>query len=947
MFGDVRQGATEIAWALSFSDAHLVLLQLTDGEDVAAAVSSLTSLDCAEELLGPAGDLLATQPRVLRVVATCDARPPTRLDGVPVVGAAALAEQLQRAVDTDEVWLALAALDRHELGWLGVGIAPPVVEVEGWASSVDTPERLSAVQATLRSAGLSPTWAWPSCRDIDDMYELIDPQGPLYAAVSPVSGHLVMTNLAATPVQDREMQVHLAQAVLRDLDALHQARRANTAVKRILRRPLALSMNFDPPAAEDEDPNAIGVGIAGDDRWVALDVHASPLRLAGGWPHTRSLVAGAIAHHRIGTPSRWSGRVAARRKQRFTRAWTVAPSSLVVGWDSTEPASIANDDVPGPDTAPLEAALLNDAADVESGRTVKTYSGTEARARLNQSLVPNVLGRLRELQAPVAGHDALACAMGALQHAMASQLNAHARLPFDLQGPWRREHFGYHLARNSQVLMSSRAADMLVEATALGDIDRPGRRADRIDQALWLACATTALRLALTSQSDFAGLRSAELTIGPEGVVTHGRATELDVAQFMQATQMVTAARSRTNEVSPKNHHPTEPASPVPPGGNTAVESAELPFQPLHDHDAPPEFVAVQTSMRRVLGTDMSGIVAVLASAASLPWTPDQPVIRVARAAFIEDVARWANLPHTQIEAACTLLTLRTGADRADLSHFWKLESRVNRLATRPLVLHDDELWVSPARCRGTQRLFINYLSEGRLPWPRSALQEQVRDSLVSAAAKMRQERNRGVEKAVLARVVDAGWPARAQVRPTHKGLPWLPGEVDVLTADMEALVVWVLEVKDLQAAFSPVEIGEQVGAIHGARWPHGSPNSKKRDEVQVLTAKADAVRANIAEALRFLKVNDHRQVHEGGADWTVRQAIVSPGPLAAAFMDSSGCPFLLADQVPDVLSSLPPSATGFAWALPGWLLETHSAAHAPAAPPSTRHHTRGQRRQT
>lgn len=923
VFGDVRQGSTSIAWALSFSDAHLVLIQVTDGEEeVADAVSSLTSLNWAGELLGPPVDLFATHPRVLRVVATADSRQPTRVDGVPVVGASALAERLRGALDTDEVWLALAALDRHEMGWIGAGLAPSVVQAEGWASTVHTPERLSAVNATLRSAGLSPTWAWPSCRDIDDMYELIDPEGPLYAAVSPVSGHLVVTNLAPTPVHDREMQVQLVQAVLRDLDALTRARPAPWVVKRILRRPLALSINFVFPTPEHEDQDAIGVDVAGDDRWVALEIHTSPLHVAGGWPHTRSLLAGAIAHHRIRTRSRWSRRIAARLRHQFAKAWLAAPSSLVVGWDSTEPASIANDDVPGPDTTQLENAFLNDAADMDPGIRVKTYTGTQARQMLNQSLVPHVLAKLVQLQAPVGGRHALGCAMGALQHAMAAQLNAHARLPFDLGGPWQREHFGYHLVRSSQVLMSSRAADVLVEATVLGDIERPGRCADRIDEALWLACASTALRLALTSQSDFAGLRSAELTVGPEGVAIQEYPTELDIAQFMQAAQMVMAARSRTNGAAPGDDHPAQPAPPVPPGGKAAVESAELPFLPLQDDDAPPEFVAVQTAMRRGLGTDMAGIVAVLASAASLPLTFDQPIRRVKRAAFIDDVATWANLPHTEIEAACALLTLRTGGDRGDLSHFWKLEARVNRLATRPLILHDDELWVSPARCRGTQRLFANYLSEGRLPWPRAALQPQVRDSLVSAAAKMRQERNRTVEKEVHARVVKAGWPARAQVRPTHKGLPWLPGEVDVLTADLNGMVVWVLEVKDLQTAFSPVEIGEQVGAIHGPRWPHGSPNSKKRDQVQALTAKADAVRANLAETLRFLNVNGDGQVPGEGADWTVRQAIVSPGPLAAAFMKSSGCPFLLTDQVPEVLRALPSSATGFAWALPSWLIE-------------------------
>ena len=922
VFGDVRQGATEIAWALRFSDAHLVLLQVTEGEEAVEAVSSLTSLNGAEPLLSPAGDLFATQPRVLRVVATSDARSPICIDGVPVVGAAALAARLRQALDTDEVWLELAAMDRHEMGWLGTAPATSIAWTEGWASTAD-PDRLAAVDTTLRWAGLSPTWEWPSCRDISDMYELVDPEGPHYAAVSPVSGHLVLTDLTPTPVRDRQVQVHLAQAVLRDLDALHQARPA--AVRRILGRPLALSMNFVAPTAEVEDADMLGVGIAGDDRWVALDIHATPIRVVGGWPDTRSLVASAIAQHRIGTRGRWSPRGAAKRRQRFAEAWMAAPSSLVVGWDSTEPASTASGDLPGPETTHLENAFLNDAAGIDRAVGANTCTGGHARATLNQVLVPQLLARLDQLQAPVSGRDALDCALGALQHAMATQLHAYSRLPFDLQGPWQREHFGYHLVGNSQVLMSSRAAEVLVEATMGGDLDRPGRLADRIDQALWLACAATALRLSLTSQSDFAGLLSAELTFRPDGVVIKQQPTELAVAQFMRARQIVTAAQSRGNATSADNHHPTESASLVPPGGDATVESVDLPFRPLDEHDAPPEFIAVQTAMRTVLGTDMSGIVAVLASAASLPWTSDQPVVRVKRAAFVEDVTTWANLPHRQVEAACALLTLRAGTDKADLSEFWKLESRVNRLATRPLIFHDDELWVSPARCRATQRLFSNYLSEGRLPWPRSALQAQLSETLVSAAAKMRQERNRAVEKAVFARVSGAGWPARAQIRPTRKGLPWLPGEVDVLTADLEAQVIWVLEVKDLQAAFSPVEIGEQVGAVHGPRWPHGSPNSKKRDEVQVLTAKADAVRSNLAEALRFLEVNDDRHLLGDGLGWSVRHAIVSPGPLAAAFMESSDCPFVLADQLPEVLNSLPPSATGFAWSVPRWLVQRPS----------------------
>ena len=304
----------------------------------------------------------------------------------------------------------------------------------------------------------------------------------------------------------------------------------------------------------------------------------------------------------------------------------------------------------------------------------------------------------------------------------------------------------------------------------------------------------------------------------------------------------------------------------------------------------------------------MNGLIAVLSSAAATVVGPEGYVVRELDG-FDDDIAGWADLDLREVRAARELLTLSSERVRDSPLDFWKVDARELRLATRPFIAWGaSRVLFAPARVRATQLLFLNYLSAGRLPSP---LGRNAPVDVKYAVNRLRQSANRDLERFVLTSFEERGWIVRERVRATHKGLKWLPGEVDLLAADVSNRRLWVVEIKDPARAFSAREIGDEVADLHGRFWePDGRRNH--RDEVAVLAQKSAAVRDHLPEALHFLDVSTEKP-----EAWSVRSAMVTRELSPAAFVQRSGVLFALADQAADLLKMAALPDEGFVWMPP------------------------------
>jgi Holliday junction resolvase-like predicted endonuclease len=141
------------------------------------------------------------------------------------------------------------------------------------------------------------------------------------------------------------------------------------------------------------------------------------------------------------------------------------------------------------------------------------------------------------------------------------------------------------------------------------------------------------------------------------------------------------------------------------------------------------------------------------------------------------------------------------------------------------------------------------------------------------------------------------GLPTRRGLKP-HTArrlgfpLPDTTGEIDLLIADPTHDRLWVVEVKDKQEAFSPVEIAANVTDFH-----------QLGGHVTKLLGKAAAVQAHRPEVAELLGVDPTRS-------WTVHPLLLTRRVEPAAFVTDPKVAFVILTDLADVLQSpqLPPS---------------------------------------
>ena len=340
------------------------------------------------------------------------------------------------------------------------------------------------------------------------------------------------------------------------------------------------------------------------------------------------------------------------------------------------------------------------------------------------------------------------------------------------------------------------------------------------------------------------------------------------------------------------------------------------PKRPPYERPVTGAALAADQVMREHMGTGIDEVSAVLAVVASWSATAGTgETFQVDRDHLIREVTDWARLDAAAVDAAVDLLTLAQSLLVEEGLAYWELERRSGRLATRPLLAPDGtvgqrRLLLLPRRVAATQQILANYTVEGRLPWPPQSL-----PPAVAAAYKDWQRARQHAFEFVLEEIArGCGF--------THikRGLDKTPaaklglrisGEIDLMLADEHRRRLWVIEAKDTQVPFGLSQILYEVTDFHGIERDPASAKpstfkSPERAYVGKLCKKTDDLQEQLVAVLRMFGINDDRD------QWQVIPLMVTPNPVAAAFVAEPAVAFTRPGPLPAVLTAADLPAPGY-----------------------------------
>jgi len=318
-------------------------------------------------------------------------------------------------------------------------------------------------------------------------------------------------------------------------------------------------------------------------------------------------------------------------------------------------------------------------------------------------------------------------------------------------------------------------------------------------------------------------------------------------------------------------------------GAGAPDGSVPQPADPQPD-STPREQTLLNGALHQVHGCGIEALLIVLTELRAWPVSEEAPVGRAHRDDLVAFCAEHPSANPGELGPAIDLLTLR-GSDLADheLEH-WAQESRPIRLATRPIIQGPDgRLWILPWRIAASLNVYLQYLRDGRLPWPDTT----THPSIVNAQRRYGELLDRDFEDDVAAAVAALGLPARIRLTPTKArrlGVQTLRSEIDLLVCDHDQARLWVLEAKHHGEVFSPPQMARRLRTYHKP----GAAVDK------LLNKKADVV-ANLPAFVASFDGDSSRA-------WKVQPLMVTRHVELAAFVSTPRVPFAVVSQLATIL---------------------------------------------
>ena len=498
-----------------------------------------------------------------------------------------------------------------------------------------------------------------------------------------------------------------------------------------------------------------------------------------------------------------------------------------------------------------------------------TLSNTDARDFESQTVAPILLSMLQDAMARFDPSALLQLALRQYDLAHSARIRKERSVSFTQRFPVYAidpAEATKDLVEESQQLTRSQA---IVIEELLRQPSTGTHMPDRIEWTELLALAQLLFDSQMRSETIHVGLTPMEI------VITDAYEIEFNRAEGHGKCDMVAFDRAYLEATR------IGPRLPLEPGEESEHRSPEELIDAKVD-----EALVATLGFRLLTLTSVLGALMRWPAASTAP--PDWPTVEEIVTFCAETII---DGEPDEIRAALRRLMLTSELLGSDPLEHWEQERRDTRLLTRPLVVGaDTRAAIMPWAVESTYRVYLRYISDGRLPWTRNTTPPQV----LTAMDAYRQRRNNELEDEVHERVAELGYPNRKRIRPNKArsiGLEHLSGEIDEILADPQRNTIWVLEVKDPQEAFSPRQLSNGIDDFTGtaAREGYVSKLLRKVNDVSV-----DPVA--VASALG---------VDEPNREWTVRPAMVTRRPIAAAFANT-GVPFATVDEIAEMIRPSP-----------------------------------------
>jgi hypothetical protein len=687
-----------------------------------------------------------------------------------------------------------------------------------------------------------------------------------------------------------------------------------------------------------------------------------PERAAGEQPSAssgRTPVSGSVGGHLKGR----SGALPVHRLDPTAEARQAA-AVFDQAWRGLAPIlAIASGEIPFVSSVLTGPTHVSGAGIARAGRTVaRRLAGALTPGRHPVALTRTVLcpAGLDALAAAAARFDAralLAAACGELERTLALRFDDEQQRRATLAGPWALERLpDLEHEDDSDAARHARAVELLIEALQM--TPPPGTLIpDRRDITHLARQAAWPLELALGNHYAYAGLIPAVVEVDDLGDISlmPTAAPRVALHEWRQAHWEARLRGYLDAAADPAEHQPhtisfdhsDAPATghdacprdtSADPGSSTdGTDATGLSFVslragllqdiegPQRDQKSARALLAIDDALGADAGFGLDALRAVLltVSAWQVPDDPVPPVANVSRDQLVANVAEWSELPTTEITSAVDACTLTAQRLADEGLRYWQLEKRSARLALRPLLAPPaprtpGELWLLPRRAHATLRLVLNYLDDGRLPWPSRELTVAVSQ----AVQDWRKLADQALEDRALAAATQAGLEARSRIQPRkahRKGLP-VEREIDLLAADPARHRLYVIEAKHAQQPFSPPEMAFNIIDMHGA-------SALAIDETTLNPRQASGDDVPYVDRLLTTTriVSDHLHTTLGllglagpgatqttlGCDateelqtWEVTPVMVTAHVEVAAFVPDPRVPFVSLDHLPDLFGS-------------------------------------------
>jgi hypothetical protein len=782
--------------------------------------------------------------------------------------------------DIWQVWLDRGALNPG--GLEGIKLHPVVVpDQESWVRTA----AWEPLESVLTRAGLPPSWQWPFAHLDEPGQARVGQHGHVYLLLDepPLIIHVEVNTQVAELGIDPAFAVGVADGIRQ---TAHGTAGVAVAITATDGTPLVCHLQLEPQRSPGAPADTVGCRLAaasGPPPLIGLVFGADWLEYLAEDPAGGHAVLGRALAEGL----RQALHLTDQAVEAFMASWTQAvPVAALRRAETTLPTSFQ-----GRDQLPRSPATAARARRAIAARIVRSdaprrviYVGHGAVGLCTDVILPAADDALAAAIADWSPASILAVAR-LLNDAHADRVRRAAELSLALAAPWG-PHWQSAALDAPQPAMITRPLELLLE-TLLARSTAGSINADAFEIAEATDLASTAIDVSLFLAATRHRLHDLAVRLDDDGqfAITDlapqtATAAAIDIGAYLQADK---ADRLRLRP-QPLTGTPVQLAPRTP--------SQKQDFEPLRAFPVPGSLLTADTVMKDVLGTGIDGLRAVLGTAVT--WTPSaDDVAEITRAQLRDAAIAWSGLSYQQIDVALALLVLTPAQLQQEGLPYWEQERRAYRLATRPLICPgNDQLILIPRRIEATQDIYADYLFNGRMPWPPTAVPRAVADAFNN----FRNRHNRDLERQVLEVLSGLGLPFQGNLEPHHaaqSGL-MLTGEIDALAADPERSRLWVCEVKDVSIAASPRTVADRVRKFTD---PAGYTSK--------LLRSLSEIQASPGTAARLLNAPDPDRA------WHVLPLMITRFVEPAAFTQNPTVTFVTVEDLPSVLKSDAPPIPG------------------------------------